>query len=63
MPGTQITLRSIVLDCPDAWALAGFYSALLGWDRHGETEACGYPRILPKPLPWAPTPLPWPPRR
>lgn len=36
MPGTQITLRSIVLDCPDAWALAGFYSALLGWDRHGE---------------------------
>ena len=30
MPGTQITLRSIVLDCPDAWALAGFYSALLG---------------------------------
>ena len=32
MPDTKITLRSIVLDCPDPWALAGFYSALLGWD-------------------------------
>ena len=36
MLGAQITLRSIVLDCTDPWALAGFYSALLGWDRHGE---------------------------
>ena len=36
MPDTKITLRSIVLDCPDAWALAGFYSAMLGWDRHCE---------------------------
>ena len=36
MPDTKITLRSIVLDCPDPWALAGFYSALLGWDRHCE---------------------------
>ena len=36
MPDTKISLRSIVLDRPDPWVLAGFYSALLGWDRHGE---------------------------
>jgi len=33
MPGTpHISLRTVVLDCADAHALADFYSRLLGWE-------------------------------
>jgi hypothetical protein len=33
MPGTpHIALRTVVLDCADAHALAEFYSRLLGWE-------------------------------
>jgi hypothetical protein len=28
----RFSLASVVLDCPDAHTLAGFYSKLLGWD-------------------------------
>lgn len=29
---------SIVLDCPDPGALAGFYAAVLGWDHHADDD-------------------------
>jgi catechol 2,3-dioxygenase-like lactoylglutathione lyase family enzyme len=29
---TSISLRTVCLDCPDAHAMAAFYSGLLGWE-------------------------------
>lgn len=31
-PGPRLSLATIVLDCPDAHALADFYRQLLGWE-------------------------------
>ncbi|MGH3635247.1 MAG: VOC family protein [Mycobacterium sp.] len=34
-------LPVVVLDCPDPWAMATFYSALLGWNiERGEDQMC-----------------------
>ncbi len=33
MSTPSLRLRGVVLDCPDAPALAGFYERLLGWSR------------------------------
>jgi hypothetical protein len=35
MPGIA-RFSLVALDCPDAWALAGFYSALTGWPTDDE---------------------------
>ena len=41
MPSTSISLRAVVLDCPEPSALAGFYAGLLGGEvDDGDPEWC-----------------------